>query len=49
MYINSYVAPKTLKTVKNIQLLEENSELNDEENILKSGKIAHTVPPVYID
>lgn len=41
MYINSYSTPSTLKTVNNIQL-EENSELDDEENILKS----HTVPPV---
>lgn len=46
MYINSYVAPSTLKTVKNIQLLEENSDLNDEDNITK---IAHTVPPVYLN
>lgn len=41
MYINSYSTPSTLKTVNNIQL-EENSELDDEENMLKS----HTVPPV---
>lgn len=44
MYINSYVAQTTLKTVKNIQLLEENSDLNDEENILN---IAHTVPQAH--
>ena len=43
MSINTNSAPTTLNVVKNIQLLEENSELNDEENILKS----HTVPPVY--
>lgn len=41
MYINSYSTPSTLKTVNNIQL-EENSELDDEENMLKS----HTMPPV---
>ena len=46
MYINAYTSKTNLKVVKNIQLLEENSELNDEENILKSGKI---VPPVYAD
>lgn len=48
MYVNTYIPSTTLNVVKNIQLLEENSDLNDEENILKSGKIAHTVPPVYL-
>ena len=43
MFINTHSTKTTLNVVKNIQLLEENSELNDEENILKS----HTVPPVY--
>lgn len=46
MYINSYIPSTELKAVKNIQLLEENSDLNDEDNILKSSKIARTVPPV---
>ena len=43
MYINSYMPPAELKIVKNVQL-EENSELDDEENI----KNSHTVPPVYL-
>ena len=43
MYVNSYMPPAELKIVKNIQL-EENSELDDEENI----KNSHTVPPVYL-
>lgn len=42
MYVNSYMPPAELKIVKNIQL-EENSELDDEENINKS----HTAPLLY--